>query len=326
MRFTIVILLLLSLGQLNAQNYAEEHYQFDSIYKTIEGYYNRGLYFKAAELPEELEGNKYVDGSIHFFFARVYSLSNEFDKTLFSLKNAVERGISKEYIHQMYDIDGFRNRNLKVIFESSYPTWRQAYLDKQKGIKLDSVYMKQLREIREWKSDFEVKSSYNQDGDVMFIEDSSMIEPNRKQQDSVFYLTMELVVEKGFPTRKRVGDQFNFFSRRLAYSLPENFNLESKLWGKIKKMISTEMDKGNLKPFYHAFIEDQIRESRKQPQLYGTWSPIYYNNFDVGGEVSFENPEELNIRRRAIGLCSIQLALWAKTKKLPASLKGVQFK
>ncbi|MDG1476038.1 MAG: hypothetical protein P8Q14_02730 [Vicingaceae bacterium] len=326
MRFTIIILLLLSLGQIKAQNSTEEHYQFDSIYKTIEGYYNRGLNFKAAELPKSLEENRYVDASAHFFFARVYSLSNEFSKTLFSLKNAVERGITKEQIEQMYDLDPFRKSNLNVIFESSYPTWHQVYLDKQKDIKLDSVYMNELIEITEWESDYEVKTWYDQDGNVAFIEDSSMIELNRKQQDSVFYFTMELVLEKGFPIRKRVGELFNYYSRRLGYSLPKDFSLDDKKWKKIKKMIFTEMEKGNIKPFYYAVLEDDIRASRNQSQLYGTWSAIYSNSFDVAAEVLFENPEEINVRRKAVGLCPIQVELWSQARELPESLKGIEFK
>ena len=35
-----------------AQNYAEEHYQYDRLHKMMKGYYNRGLYHKAVLYPD----------------------------------------------------------------------------------------------------------------------------------------------------------------------------------------------------------------------------------------------------------------------------------
>ena len=326
MKSVILILLLTCSFLSKAQTHAEEHYQFDSIYKTTLGYYNRGLYHKAALYPEYLAENRYVNATTNYFFARVFALSNEFDKTLEHLEKAVKGGITKTQIERMYDLDGFRESNLHIIYEMNYGKWHQEYIDSEEETVLDSVYINQLKEIREWKSDFEVRTWYTQDGDVMYIEDSSVIEPNRKQQDSVFYFTMELVLEKGFPIRKRVGEQFNYFSRRLGYSLPKEFSLENKKWKKIKTMIFIEMEKGNLKPFYYAVLEDNIRSARNQNQLNGTINYFYKDSKDKTNAVVYENPDELNIRRRAVGLCPIQLELWSEARELPESLKGVKFK
>ena len=74
------------------------------------------------------------------------------------------------------------------------------------------------------------------------------------------------------------------------------------------------------------FIDDNIRYSRNQPQLYGTMTVIISNGTEGINSVIYENPEELNVRRRAAGLCTIHLELWSEAKELPESLKGVKFK
>ncbi|MGB0882611.1 MAG: hypothetical protein ACPGSO_06625 [Vicingaceae bacterium] len=321
--FILIVLVVLS-PKVNAQNYAEEHYQFDSIYKTIEGYYNRGLYFKAAQLPEKLKDNRYVNASVHFFFARVYSLSNEFDKTLFSLKNAVERGISKEYINQMYDLDNFRKSNLNVIFESSYPSWHQTYLDKR--LTLDSNYIKEIRTIRQrYKADLKMKDI---DGnEVVEIKDSLNFYKIKNKFDSLcFNSVVNLTLERGFPIKKKIGRDYYWYSSILRYNMPVSYDVNTKDWLKIKKMINSEMQKGTVLPYYYAAIEDNKRVSRKKPQLYGTTLIVYSGNKDVSHLLEFENPEELNLRRKSVGLCSIQLELWSKARELPESLKNVEFK
>lgn len=326
-KFLFILILLVVLSpKFNAQNFAEEHYQFDSIYKTIEGYYNRGLYFKAAQLPEKLKDNRYVNASVHFFFARVYSLSNEFDKTLFSLKNAVERGISIEYINQMYDLDNFRKSNLNVIFESSYPSWHQSYLDKQKNVVLDSVYINQIKEINKSSSKIWDGIKYNQNGGIDDVNDSLTLYTLYYKEDSLSNYVFDLILEKGFPTRKKVGKEFYSFSRRFVSKIPNDLNLQSKKWKKVKKAIDVEMGKGNLKPFYYAFIEDNNRFSRNQLQFYGTMPVILSNGTNRINSIKYENPEELNLRRKSVGLCSIQLELWSEARELPESLKNVEFK
>lgn len=324
MKITIVLFLLLSLGKVSGQNYAEEHYQFDSLYKTMEGYYNRGLYFKAAELPKKFGENRYVDASAHYFFARVYSLSNEFDKTLFALKNAVEGGITKSQIEKMYDLDAFRESNLNVIFESSYPSWHQVYLDNLQSLKLDSVYIKRIKEINEkYLNNLRGKSANKTDE----RKDSVGFYYKSKRIDSIcFNELVALTLELGFPTKRSIGSEFYWYSRILRYNIPENYDVNCKDWKKIKSLIGKEIKKGTIYPFYYAAIEDRIRLVANKPQYYGTMTVMHRNSADGTNLIQYENPEELNVRRKAVGLCSIHLEMWSEAIELPKSLKGVEFK
>jgi hypothetical protein len=108
--------------------------------------------------------------------------------------------------------------------------------------------------------------------------------------------------------------------------MPENYDVNCPDWIKIKSMILKEAEKGTVFPFYYAAIDDNIKVSRKQAQLYGTIPIAFNGNEDVSDFLLYENPEELNIRRREIGLCPIQLELWSRARELPKSLKEVEFK
>ena len=131
MRLILFILLLIGCFKIEAQTHAEEHYEYDRIFKTMKGYYNRGLYHKAVLYPDSLTGNKYVDASTNYFIARVYALSNEFDQTLIYLEKAVKQGITKTQIERMYDLDGFRESNMHIIYEMNYDKWHQEFLIKE---------------------------------------------------------------------------------------------------------------------------------------------------------------------------------------------------
>ena len=91
-------------------------------------------------------------------------------------------------------------------------------------------------------------------------------------------------------------------------------------------MIVVEMKKEELGPTYFAYIEDKIRQRNNKLHLNGTIRSILYSRKGLRNTVQYENPEELNVRRRAVGLCAIQLELWSEAQELPESLKGVKFK
>tara|TARA_B100000809_G_scaffold119529_1_gene117774 strand:+ start:6977 stop:7885 length:909 start_codon:yes stop_codon:yes gene_type:complete len=301
----------------DAQTHAEEHYEYDRLHKTMKGYYNRGLYHKAVLYPDSLKSNKYVDATSYYFFARIYSLSNEFDKTLFNLEKAVKGGITKTQIEQMYDLDGFRESNMHILYESNYDKWHEEYLVAEQGLILDSIYYRELdsMNILFTKLGRELWVKIIKDS-VIYSTDSVGRYVARIREDSLFYEMTTLIIKNGFPTKKRIGEIFYKVSRNVRHQMPDDYDVENKDWFTIKAMIFAEMKTGKLKPFYYALIEDRIELNKNKVQKFGT---IPYN-------LKFKNPEELNIRRKAVGLCSIQLEMWSEARELPKSLKEVNFK
>jgi hypothetical protein len=321
----VILILILAFLKMDAQTHAEEYYEYDRLHKTMKGYYNRGLYHKAVLYPDSLKGNKYVDATSYYFFARIYSLSNEFDKTLFNLEKAVKGGVTKTQIEQMYDLDGFRESNFHIIYETNYDKWHKEYLVSEGDLKLDSTYLNRLNIIANQYDELgkELWIKIVNDS-VIYSADSTGRYGARIKEDSLFYLMTTLIVENGFPTKKRIGKMFYKFSRNLQYQIPDEYDIENENWITIKAMIFTEIEKGTIYPFYYAAIEDYMQRRLNKPKLYGTITSRY--NGISGKSVQFENPEELNVRRRSVGLCSIQLEMWSEARELPESLKEVIFK
>ena len=324
---TVFILFVFFLPKADAQTHAEEHYKYDRIYNTMLGYYNRGLYHKAVIYPDSLEGNKYVDAGSYYFFARVYSLSNEFDQTLSNLEKAVKGGITKDQIEKMYDLDGFRESNMHILYETNYDKWHQEYLDLESSIAFDSVYIKEIQKIsQEYSNNLKIRRA---DGDeIIEVEDSLRFYSTTKRLDSLsFYAMVSLTLDKGFPTYRMIGKEYYKYTRYLRYNMPKYYDENCEDWQKVKAMIFAEIEKGTIYPFYYAAIEDYMRRGTKKPQLYGTITSRYNSFISISGKsLQFENPEELNVRRRSVGLCSIQLKMWSEARDLPLSLKEVQFK
>jgi hypothetical protein len=326
-RSMVTFLLILSLLKVDGQTHAEEHYEFDRLHKMMKGYYNRGLYYKAVLYPDSLEGNKYVKADSYYFFARIYALSNEFHKTLFNLEKAVKGGITKIQIEQMYDLDGFRESNLHMIYETNYDKWHQEFLLVEQSLVLDSAYLKEIKKIEATYSQ-SIKVRRVDGDDVYEVNDSAKYYQTRISVDSMrFYSLVELILERGFPTHALIGEEFFTFSRHLRYDIPDNYDANAKDWLKIKAMIFVEMKNGTIYPFYYAAIEDYICRSRSQPFVYGIINTVYNKFIGTSGKTAqYENPEELNVRRKAVGLCSIQLEMWSEARELPESLKEVNFK
>ena len=310
----------------DAQTHAEAHYEYDRIYKTIKGYYNRGLYHKAVLYPDSLRGNKYVNGSSYFFFARVYALSNEFDQALVNLEKAVKRGITKSQISQMYDLDGFRESNLHIIYEMNYDKWHQDYLDLVSSIAFDSVYIKQIQKISQRYSN-NLRLRKVEGDEIIWVKDSTKYYHTRKRLDAaIFYAIVDLTIEKGFPTKRTIGKEYHRYSRYLRYNMPEVYDENCEDWQKVKTIIFAEMEKGTVYPFYYAAIEDRMRQRTNSPQLNGTINIRFNSRNSSVNSIEYEKPEELNLRRRAVGLCSIQLEMWSEARELPESLKEIEFR
>jgi hypothetical protein len=306
-----------------AQTHAAEYYEFDRLHKMMKGYYNRGLYHNAILYPDSLAGNKYVAAKDYYFFARLYSLSNDFNKTLFYLEKAVKGGITKLQIAQLYDLDAFRASNMHIIYEVNYDKWHKVALLAAQSIAVDSAYVKAIQRINfAYAQDIQVRRV---DGDAVYaVKDTAVFYATKRHVDSIrFYALVQLTLAKGVPTYNTIGDFFNSYYRGLRHCIPANYNENCADWQALKSMVFIEMEKGNLYPFYYASIVDYIRLSNAQPLVYGTLTSFDQPPDEV---VQFEAPEELNMRRRAVGLCSFQLELWSEARELPESLKAIDFK
>ena len=309
----------------NAQSFAEQHYQFDVNYKMMHGYYNRGLYQEATQYVDSLRDNRYVNGQVYYFFARVYSLNNEFDKSLIYLEKAVKRGTTKTAIERMYDLDKFRESHLNIVFELNYDKWYQEYLDWVGKIEIDSVYYKEIMEINSLSNNSRYKRVETIDGDIVYeLKDSIEVAAIEKQDSINFEELTDLFLEKGFPTYKRVGGAAFDAIRMLESNFIVGFNESSSKWEKIKSLIIKEIELGNLKPFIYGRLEDSYNGISKNPLLY--LSPIYSHMEFEGSVKEIVKPEELNIRRKSIGLCPIEIEFWSLAKELPLSLQEIKFK
>lgn len=308
-----------------SQSNAEEHYQFDVNYKMMLGYYNRGEYAKATDFPDSLLNNRYTDKYAFYMIARVYALNVEYFKTLENLEKAVKLGITKSQIESMYDLDAFRASSMNMIFELNYEKWYEEFIKKENTNPIDSIYLKKINLLKEVYKEARATRTYIIKGDSSwFAKDSSARYTARIIIDSVYYETLDYILQNGFPTYQRIGSDFRIFSSFFKNDRPDSLSLSDEKWLQVKSLIEKEIKRGKIKPFYCAALEDSYRLSHKEPQLYGTVNYVY--NLSFINYLEYENPEELNIRRRNVGLCPIEVELWSTAQDLPPALENINFK
>lgn len=333
MRFFVLLFFIILKITAVGQNFAEEHYRFDTNYKTLKGYYHRGLYHKAVEYVDSLKDNRFIDKQELYLISRIYSLNNDFDKALIYLEKAVKKGSTKKEVETMYDLDNFRNHHSYLIFNLNYEKWHNHYLQELSKLAIDSVYYKQI--IGMYKASLKArkyKVTYV-DGDEVYEEYEKQDSLSQFQsmlaeikQDSInFFQLAELIQTKGFPTRKKVGDAFETATNIVKYKsqLIEKFNEPNSIWGPIIKSIELEQNQGNLPPNYLAFLTDVSKYDLGLPQVYLTFLK---SSCCKDNENCIENPKELNERRRSVGLCSIELEFWVDAIDFPKEIDLLMYK
>jgi tetratricopeptide (TPR) repeat protein len=330
MNHLLLFLLLFIFTTSEAQNFAEEHYRFDTNYKTMKGYYHRGLYHKAVEHVDSLNNNRFVDKHEFYLISRIYSLNNQFDKALFYLEKAVRKGITKKEVETLFDFDKFREHHLYLVFNLNYDKWHNEYLQEISKLTIDSFYYHQLINMHKASLDARKYKVTYVDGDEMYEKyeegDSLLRWKAEIKQDSInFYQLAELIQAKGFPTTKKVGDAFETATFILKYKSQsiEKLNEPNKIWQQISASIEHEMKEGNLSPNYLALLTDISKSALKLPQVYLTFLKSYYCK---DNENCIENPKELNVRRRLVGLCSIELDFWVDAIDFPKEIEELLYK
>lgn len=317
-----IIFLFISLSGFS-QNWTEEHYRYDTFSKMMTGYYNRGLYTESSNYIDSLQGNSFLSQADYFRFARIYSLNNEFGKSLEHIEIAVKKGLSKKNIEESYDMDKFAESNLYILYETNFNKWNEEYLKEFESIKqsidtsysnsifrLDSIRLKLLKQYP--KTNQTSLDSVNYTNKII-------------AQDSLNFLTLsQLIKKKGFPTRKKIGDAFFTANRLLFLEAKKMENKESE-WVNIIPLINKEINNENLKPFYLEQLREQYLYETDQPLEYGIRLTVY-RLLKKSPIIHYANPEEINIRRKKIGLCSVQVQAWAYAMELPEHLQNIKFK
>lgn len=322
---SIIFILLTTFGiNANAQTWAEEHYAYDTYNKMMIGYYHRGLYSEATNYIDSLKNNQFLTADDYFMFARINSLNNNFRETLEFLEQAVKTGITKKLIEEIYDLDNFRQSNMNILFEVNYEIWHQDYMLKEQAFneKIDKDYTSQILKLDSLRLqilDDYVKTKTNQ-------KDSLIAYNKLTEQDSLNFLALtDLIFEKGFPVKIKVGEKAFFIANKILLMNVEGLENENSVWKQIKPMIHKEINKQHLKPFYYAQLYEQYLFNTNQPKYYGT-RVGYYRLLVDAPQFEYENPEELNIRRKSVGLCKVEIECWAYAIDLPEALQNIKFK
>lgn len=325
----LTLILLSFIITTKAQNYTEEHFKFDTFFNTTKGYYHRGLYYKAVETIDSLQENRFVKKDELFLFARIYSLNNQFDKTLSYLEKAVKEGLTKQQVESMYDLDNFRKSHLHMLFDLNYEKWNKIYLDSLNKLTIDSIYYKEIDAMYQASLKARKFKVTLIDGDEVYEsyepQDSLKKLFAEAKQDSVNFETLANLIQiKGFPTEKRIGSMYETVVFMLKYKSQaiEQFETPNSAWSKIIPFIQKEMESGNLPPFLLAHLEDIYNYAKKQPQAYLTIAKSTYCN---RVENCINEPEKLNERRKAVGLCSIELAYWTDAEDFPDVVKKLMY-
>ncbi|MBI2281922.1 MAG: hypothetical protein HYU68_14700 [Bacteroidetes bacterium] len=331
-RFFVLPLLVLVTMTTFGQNFAEEHFLFERQYKTMKGYYHRGLYYKAVEYIDSLKDNRFVEREELYLISRIYSLNNQFDNALFYLEKAVKKGKTKKDVETMYDFDNFRNNHLYLVFNLNYDKWHNTYLEELSKLSIDSVYYNQIIDMHKASlkaSKFKVTYI---DGDGVYEEYDKKDSLSNYQsmlaeikQDSINFVQLaELIQTKGFPTRKKVGDAFETASYMLKYKsqIIEQLYEPNSIWKPVVKSIESEMYQGNLHPTYLAYLTDVSKSTLGLPQVYFT---SFKSSYCKKQQNCIENPKELNLRRRSVGLCSIELDFWLEAEDFPKELENLMY-
>lgn len=326
MKKIVFILITMFSVNANAQTWAEEHYSYDTFNKMMTGYYNRGLYSEATNYIDSLQNNKFLSADDYFMFARINSLSNNFRVTLEFLEQAVKTGITKKGIENIYDMDNFRQSNMNILFELNYDNWHQDYILKEQVFneKIDNDYVSQILKLDSVRQQifhdyFKTKSNQK----------DSLIASNKiLEQDSLNFLILtNLILEKGFPVKRRVGEKAFFMANKILFMNVDGLQNENSKWKQIKPIIQDEIKKEHLKPFYYAQLYEQYLFNNNQPKCYGTRIAYYRLLADVDvPQYEYENPEELNLRRKSVGLCKVEVECWAYAIDLPEPLQNIKFK
>lgn len=324
MKKIVLILLIIFSINANAQTSVDEHYAYDTFNKMMIGYYHRGLYSEATNYIDSLQNNQFLSAHDYFMFARVNSLNNNFREAVEFLEQAVKTGITKKVIEEAYDLDNFRQSNMNILYELNYENWHQDYLLKEQAFneKTNKSYVNQilkLDSLRQQILDDYIKTKSNQ-------HDSLLAYNKLAEQDSLNFLGLtDLILENGFPVKKMVGEKAFFIANKILSMNVTGFEDESSVWKQIKPMIHKEIKKEHLKPFYYAQLYEQYLFNTSQPKCYATRIG-YYRVLVDAPQFEYENPEELNLRRKSVGLCKVEIECWAYAMDLPEALQNIKFK
>ncbi len=112
-------------------------------------------------------------------------------------------------------------------------------------------------------------------------------------KDNTEYLR-KLVEQEGWPSISLVGEEASQAAWLIAQHADHDPEFQSRCLEFMKALPDNEVNPANL-----AYLEDRVRVSKGYPQLYGTQ---FYEGGDFFGPRPIEDIDELDNRRRAVGL------------------------
>ena len=119
----------------------------------------------------------------------------------------------------------------------------------------------------------------------------------------------EIVTQIGWPNASKVGYEAADYAELLVRHADHDVEFQIKCLALMKSEPDHEIDKINI-----AYLEDRVRVNSKQPQLYGT------QFIDEGGKFTpreIENPEQVDERRKYMGLPTLEEGMAQMYKKYP---------
>ena len=109
----------------------------------------------------------------------------------------------------------------------------------------------------------------------------------------------EIVVEIGWPTISKVGEQASFMAWLLVQHADLDNEFQQSCLALMKAQPADEVKKQNI-----AYLEDRVRVGQGQPQIYGT--QFFTNEQEELVPRPIEDPENVDKRRAEVGLGTLE--------------------
>lgn len=229
------------------------------------------------------------------------------------LYEGTRKGLSFERINDM-NLSGFKKSELWLTFISKKDSIYSSYQNS-----LDKEWIDAINNMKYM--DQKVRSSYlNLSTDS--VKNSELTKLLMSTIDSLNFETLlALTKKKGFPTTETVG---YYGINNIWLLLWHHRGIEyykNPMWIEIKPYIIDAMKNGKLRLDFLSTFEDYYAVELKQPMCYGTMFS-YYRYFPEYNSIQVLDVNQIDERRKQIGLCPIELHLESLELPLPLGLKN----
>ena len=123
-------------------------------------------------------------------------------------------------------------------------------------------------------------------------------------------LLEKIIKQYGYPGFKQVGKK----SSDNFWLLVQHADAHPDFQRQVLKLMRAEVKRKNANPIFYAYLTDRVAVNANQPEEYGT--QVKYEGSGLGKAVpkSLRDPQNVNKRRAAIGMESLESYLDSSTK------------